>query len=142
MFLEHEKYDTVSYKSAIDIFTHLSLNTASSLFAQGLAKLTVIYDSNDQMSKEFLRDSFQELVTFVDVGLPDSEYAAFEPATRNCRNIIYLQNYFIVNPVMLLEIASKMPEYSAAFTLSVYTGGTAKELKDLRTEDLDQLTQR
>ena len=35
-----------------------------------------------------------------------------------------------------------MPDYSAAFTLSAYSNGTRKELKDLATVDLGQLTQR
>ena len=63
--------------NAVDIFTHLSLNTVQSLVASGLAKVTVILDSNDQLSKGFLRDSFRGSATFVDVGLPDSDYAAF-----------------------------------------------------------------
>ena len=63
--------------NAVDIFTHLSLNTVQSLVALGLAKVTVILDSNDQLSKGFLRDSFRGSATFMDVGLPDSDYAAF-----------------------------------------------------------------
>ena len=128
--------------NAVNIFTHLSLNAAQSLLTEGLAKLTVIYDSNDQMSKEFLRSSFPGSVTFLEVGLPDSEYSVFEPATKDCHNIIYLQNYFTIDPSTLLQVANKLPEYSAAFTLSAYTGGKSQELKDLTAVDLDQLRQR
>ena len=106
--------------NAVNIFTHLSLNAAQSLLAEGLARLTVIYDSKDQMSKEFLRSSFPGLITFVEVGLPDSEYSVFEPATKDCHNIIYLQNYFTVNSKKILGIAEKVPEYSLAFTLNAY----------------------
>ena len=128
--------------NAVDIFTHLSLNTVQSLFAHGISKVTVVYDSNDQISEEFLRANFGSRITFENVGLPDSEYAMFQPATKNCRNIIYLQNYFTVNAKKLLTIAQKVPEYAAAFTLSAYNNETRKELKDLTTVDLDQLTQR
>ena len=128
--------------NAVNIFTHLSLNAAQSLLAEGLIRLTVIYDSNDQMSKEFLRSSFPGSVTFVEVGLPDSEYSVFEPATRDCHNIIYLQNYFTIGPATLLQVTNKLPEYSAAFTLSAYTGGKSQELKDLTAVDLNQLSQR
>ena len=70
--------------------------------------------------KEFLRSSFPGLITFVEVGLPDSEYSVFEPATKDCHNIIYLQNYFTVNSKKILGIAEKVPEYSLAFTLNAY----------------------
>ena len=82
------------------------------------------------------------MITFVEVGLPDSEYSVFEPATKDCHNIIYLQNYFTIDPGTLLQVANKLPEYSAAFTLSAYTGGKSQELKDLTAVDLDQLRQR
>ena len=46
--------------NALNILTPLSLNTVKSLLAQGVSKVTVVYDSNDQMSKEFLRSSFKD----------------------------------------------------------------------------------
>ena len=128
--------------NAVNIFTHLSLNAAQSLLTEGLTKLTVIYDFNDQMSKEFLKSSFPGSITFVEVGLPDSEYSVFEPAIRDCHNIIYLQNYFTIDPGTLLQVANKLPEYSASFTLNAYTGGKSQELKDLTAVDLDQLNHR
>ena len=94
------------------------------------------------MSKEFLRSSFPGLITFVEVGLPDSEYSVIEPATKDCHNIIYLQNYFTIDPATLLHVANKLPEYSASFTLNAYTGGKSQELKDLTAVDLDQLNHR
>ena len=63
--------------NALDIFTYLSFNTVKSLLAQGLSKVSIIYDSNDQMSREFLRSSFKDSITFTDIGLPDSDYTAF-----------------------------------------------------------------
>ena len=66
----------------------------------------------------------------------------FQPITQNCRNIIYLQNYFTLNAKRLFANAQKMPEYSAAFTLYAYSNGTKKELKDLTIVDLGQLSQR
>ena len=128
--------------NTLNIFTHLSLNAVQSLLAEGIGKVAVIYDSNDQISKQFLRDHFGESVAFLDIGLPDSQYAVFRPITKNCRSIIYLQNYFTLNADKLLTITHNVPEYSAAFTLSAYSNGTRKELKDLATVDLGQLTQR
>ena len=58
--------------NALDIFTHLSLNAVQSLLTEGIGKVAVIYDSNDQISKQFLRDNFGESVAFLDIGLPDS----------------------------------------------------------------------
>ena len=58
--------------NALNIFTHLSLNAVQSLLAAGIRKVVVIYDSNDQISKQFLRDNFGESIAFLDIGLPDS----------------------------------------------------------------------
>ena len=76
------------------------------------------------------------------MGLPDVDYTVFEPATKDCQNIIYLQNYFTVDAEMILEIAGKVPEYSAAFSSSSYTSSARKQLKDLSTVNLEELKQR
>ena len=73
----HDSAGPCVVMNALDIFTPLSLNTMKSLFAQGLSKATIIYDSNDQMSRDFLRSSFNDSITFTDIGLPDSDYTAF-----------------------------------------------------------------
>ena len=83
--------------------------------------MTVIYDSNDQMSKEFLRSNFKDSITFIDIGVPDSDYISFQPATKDCKNVIYLQNYFTVNAEDILKKAKQVTEYSAAFTRNAYT---------------------
>ena len=67
--------------------------------------MTVVYDSNDLMSKEFLRSNFREHIRFVDAGLPDADYTVFEPAIKDCQSTIYLQNYFTIDAEMTLEIA-------------------------------------
>ena len=128
--------------NAMDIFTHISLNAAQSLFAKGLTKMTVVYDSNDLMSKEFLRSNFREHIRFVDVGLPDADYTVFQPVIKDCQSTIYLQNYFTIDAEMILEIAKQVPEYSAAFSLNSYTRKGQKQLKDLSTANLEELTQR
>ena len=128
--------------NAVNIFTHLSLSAAQSLFTQGLTKMTVVYDSNDLMSKEFLRSSFKEHVRFIDVGLPDADYAVFEQAIKDCQSTIYLQNYFTIDAEMTLKIAEQVPEYSAAFSLNSYTSKTQKQLKDLSIVNLEELKQR
>ena len=66
----------------------------------------------------------------------------FRPITQNCRSTIYLQNYFTLNADRLLADARKVSEFSAAFTLSAYSNGSRKELKDLAAVDLGQLSQR
>ena len=58
--------------NALDIFTPLSLKAVKSLLTAGIGKAVVIYDSNDQISKQFLRDNFGESIAFLDIGLPDS----------------------------------------------------------------------
>ena len=73
----HNSTEPCAIMNALNIFTYVSLNTVKSLFAQGLSKVTIIYDSNDQMSREFLRSSFNDSITFTDIGLPDSDYTVF-----------------------------------------------------------------
>ena len=86
----------------MDIFTHISLNAAQSLFSKGLTKMTVVYDSHDLMSKEFLRTKFKKSIRFVDVGLPDADYNVFQPVIKDCKRTIYLQNYFTIDAKMTL----------------------------------------
>ena len=139
---DHNSSGTCGIMNAIDIFTHLSLNTVQSLFAEGLSKIAVLYDSNDQTSKEFLKINFKAYITLFRVGLPDVEYAMFQPIIKNCQNVIYLQNYFTVNSQELLQIARNLPQYSAAFTLNANKNREKIELADLTTLNLEQVTQK
>lgn len=63
---------TCAIMNAVNIFTHLSMNTIKSLLGEGLSKVAVILDSSDQMSKEFLQRPYKDSITFVQVDLPDS----------------------------------------------------------------------
>ena len=58
--------------NALDIFTPLSLKAVKSLLTAGIGKAVVIYDSNDQISKQYLRECFGGSIAFLDIGLPDS----------------------------------------------------------------------
>ena len=89
--------------NGIGIVTYQTIKLISSLLDEGLYKAAVFVDASDKMSIEFLKTKFKNQVSFVYIGLPESNYLTIIAGIRTCQNMIYLQSNFVVNSKKLLK---------------------------------------
>ena len=124
----------------MNIVVGKTVHTINALLNKGAKKVSVLVDADDLLGIKILNENFPNKFSSYNI-TPDAEYKFLQQATNDCKKVVFLQNNFEINAQLLLKAVETMPENSAAFSSLALAKNKVVALKDLRTVDLDSVSQ-